>query len=87
MLQVTIKDTKTNEVIYDGEVSMVIMQAAEEGGIRAIRYTTEDADISDILSCLKAARKASNEANDLLSKAFEQAIGDDCFEEGDDDDE
>ena len=87
MLQVTIKDTKTNEVIYDGEVSMVIMQAVEKDGIRAIRHTTEDADLSDILSCFKAARKASNEANEILSKALSFAIDDDCSEEGDDDDE
>lgn len=85
MLQITIKDAKTNEVIYDGEVSMVIMQAAEKGGIRVIRHTSEDAGLSDILSCLKAARKASDEANDVLSKALSFAIGDDCFEGGDDD--
>ena len=85
MLQVTIKDIKTNEVIYDEQVSMVIMQAAENDGIRAIRHTTEDASISDILSCVKSARKASDEANDVLSKAFEQAIGRTNFEKGETD--
>lgn len=87
MLQVTIKDTKTNEVIYDEQVSMVIMQAAEKDGTRDIRHTTKDASISDILSCFKAARKASDAANAVLSKALSFAIGDDCSEEGDDDDE
>ena len=84
MLQVTIKDINTNEVIYDGEVSMVIMQAAEKGGIRAIRHMSEDAGLSDILSCFKAARKASDEANDVLSKALRCAIVDDWVDKGDD---
>lgn len=87
MLQVTIKDTKTNEVIYDGEVSMVIMQAAEKDGIRAIRHTTEDASLNDVLNCVKSAVDEASEAKHLVLKAFGQAIGDDCFEEGDDDDE
>ena len=87
MLQVTIKDIKTNEVIYDGEVSMVLMQAAEKGGIRAIRHTTEDADLTDILSCIKAVIEEATKAKHLMSKALSFAIGDDCFEKGDDDDE
>lgn len=87
MLQVTIKDTKTNEVIYDGEVSMVIMQAAEKDGIRAIRHVTKDASLNDVLGCIKTAGKAVSDAKDFLSKALSCAIGDDCFEEGDDDDE
>ena len=86
MLQVTIKDIKTNEVIYDEQVSMVIMQAAENVGIRAIRHATEDASISDVMNCIETARKAVSDAKNLLSKAFEQAIGDCCLEEGDDDD-
>lgn len=87
MLQVTIKDTKTNEVIYDGEVSMVIMQAAEKDGIRTIRHTTKDASLDDVLGCIITVRKAASDAGDLLSKALSCAIGDDCFEEGDADDE
>lgn len=87
MLQVTIKDTKTNEVIYDGEVSMVIMQAAEKNGIRAIRHKTEEASLSDVMNCVKSAVEEATEAKHLLSKVLSCAIVDDCFEEGDDDDE
>lgn len=87
MLQVTIKDTKTNEVIYDGEVSTVIMQAAEKDGIRAIRHATNDASLNDVLGCIKTAGKTMSDARDFLSKALSCAIGDDCFKEGDDDDE
>ena len=70
MLQVTIKDIKTNEVIYDEQVSMVIMQAAEKDGTRDLRHTTEDASLSDVLGCVKTARKAASDAGDLLSKAL-----------------
>lgn len=87
MLQVTIKDTKTNEVIYDGEVSMVFMQAAEKDGIRAIRHTTKDANLNDVLSCMKIAGKVAWDTKDFLSKAFEQAIDETNFDEGNNDDE
>lgn len=81
MLHVSIKDTKTNEVIYDEEVSMVFMQTAEKDGIRVIRHTTEDADITDIMSCIKALTKAASEAKGVLSQAFEQAF---CLSDVDD---
>lgn len=77
MLQVTIKDTKTNEVIYDEQVSMVLMQAAEENGIRSIRHTSEDASLNDVLSCIKAARGEASKSSDLLLKALGEAFSDD----------
>lgn len=85
MLQVTIKDIKTNEVIYDEQVSMVIMQAAEKNGIRSIRHTSEDASLNDVLNCIETARKAVSDAKGSLSKAFEQAIGRTNFEKGETD--
>lgn len=55
---------------------MVFMQAAEKDGIRVIRHTTEDADIADIMSCIKALTKAASEAKGVLPQAFEQALTD-----------
>lgn len=75
MLHVSIKDTKTNEVIYDEEVSMLIMVASEKDSIRTIRHMTDDADISDIMCCIKALTKATSEAKNILSQTFEQALG------------
>lgn len=74
MLQVTIKDNKTNEVIYDGQVSMVIMQAAEKDGTRSIRHNTEDASIRDVINCVKAVVQEAAEVKQILSEAFVQAI-------------
>ena len=52
MLQVTIKDTKTNEVIYDEQVSMIFMQAPEKNGIRSIMaYTRRRAPLRTIAVC------------------------------------
>lgn len=56
-------------------------------GIRTIRHTTKDASLDDVLGCIITVRKAASDAGDLLSKALSCAIGDDCFEEGDADDE
>ena len=81
MLQVTIKDIKTNEVIYDEQVSMVIMQAAEKDGVRAIRHMTKDAGISDMLSCVQTAGKEVLRTRDILLKGLSQMI------EGEADDE
>lgn len=75
MLHVSIKDVKTNEVIYDEEVSMLIMQASEKDGIRTIRHTTEDADIPDIMCCMKALTEAASETKNILSQVFEQVFG------------
>ena len=74
MLQITIKDTNTSEVIYDSEVSMVIMQAAEKDGIRAIRHKTDDASVGDTVRCVKSAIDEATEAKQLLLNVFEQAI-------------
>lgn len=75
MLHVSIKNTKTNEVIYDEEVSILIMLAAEKDSIRVIRDMTEDVDIPDIMCLTKALTKEANEARGLLSQAFEQTLG------------
>lgn len=85
MLHITIKDTKSNKVIYDGEVSMVFMQAAEKDGIIAIRHTTEDASLSDVLNCTKTAIKSALDTKDSLSKAVEKAICETNFEKGETD--
>lgn len=74
MLHVSIKDTKTNEVIYDEEVSMLIMLASEKDSIRTIRHMTDDADIPEIMCLTKALTKAASDAKDLLSQAFKQAL-------------
>lgn len=81
MLQVTIKDIKTNEVIYDEQVSMVIMQAAEKNGVRAIRHMTKDAGISDMLSCIQTARKEVLESRNILLKGLSQMIGGEADDE------
>lgn len=85
MLQVTIKDIKTNEVIYDEQVSMVIMQAVEKDRVRSIRHMSEDASLSDVLNCIKTARNAVSDAKGSLLKAFEQATGRTNFEKGETD--
>lgn len=64
---------------------MVIMQAAEENGIRVIRHMSEDANFDDVLNCSIAANKAALKTKNLLSKAFEQAIGRTNFEKGETD--
>jgi len=74
MLHVSIKDTKTNEVIYDEEVSMLIMLATEKDSIRTIRHTTEDADITEIMCLTKALTKEAKEAKVLL-QVIEQELG------------
>lgn len=74
MLHITIKDTNTNEVVYDSEVSMVIMQAAEKDGIRAIRHRTEDASVGDTVGCVKSAIDEAVEAKQILLSVFEQTI-------------
>lgn len=75
MLQVSIKDTKTNEVIYDEEVSMIIMLASEKDSIRAIRHVTDDADIPEVMCLTKALTREATEAKNILSQAFKQALG------------
>lgn len=74
MLHITIKDTKTNEVIYDGKVSMVIMQATEKDGVRSIRHKTEDTSICDVINCVKSVVQEAAEVKQILSEAFDQAI-------------
>lgn len=74
MLHITIKDNNTNEVIYDGQVSMVILNATEKDGVRTIRHKTEDASIGDVIKCVKSVVQEAAEVKQLLSEAFIQAI-------------
>ena len=75
MLHITIKDLKTDEVIYDNQVSMVIMQASENGCmVRKIRHTTEDAVMEDVLGCVDAAVKEAAEAKSIMLHALGSAI-------------
>lgn len=83
MLQITIKDAKSNEVIYDEQVSYVIMQAAEKDGIRSIRHKTEDASSKAIMGCINAVRTEATEILELLAKAVDEAIDTVCSDEDD----
>lgn len=74
MLHVSIKDTKTNEVIYDEEVSMLIMLASEKDSIRTIRHTTDDAGITEIVCLTEALTREAMEAKVIFSQAFGQAL-------------
>ena len=74
MLQVSIKDTNTNEVIYDNEVSAIIMQAVENDDIRSIQNFTADASVTDIIRCIEATKKAVSAASRSLTKAIDAAI-------------
>ena len=77
MIHVRIEDMNTNEVIYDREVSMVIMQAAAENRIRSIRHASEGASLNDVLNCVEAARGEASKSSDLLLKALGEAFSDD----------
>ena len=74
MLHVTIKDTTKNEVIFDDEVSAIAMQAVGRKNITRLRYTVEDADPLDTLSCHNALMAEASEVKNLFSKAFDQAF-------------
>lgn len=74
MLHITIQDNNTNEVIYDGDVSMIIMQGVEKNGIRSIKHRTEDAGVGDMIRCVKSAIDEAAEAKQILLNVLEQAI-------------
>lgn len=74
MLRITIKDLDKGELIYDNDVSMVIMQAVEKDGIRAIRHKTEDASVSDTFRCVKSAVDEAAEAKQILFNVFAESI-------------
>lgn len=84
MLQVTIKDLKTGETVYDEQVSMVVMQAKEKDGVRSLRHTSEDVDLPDVLMCIAATRKAASDFGDILPKALDEAIARVCAEKDED---
>lgn len=84
MLHITIKDLNTNEVIYDEQVSFIVMQAAEKDGTRSIRHKTEDASVNDIMGCINAVRKEATEVLELLAKAVDEALDAVCSDEDND---
>lgn len=84
MLQITIKDTKSNEVIYDEQVSFIVMQAAEGDGTRSIRHKTEDASANDIMGCINAVRKEAAEILELLANTVDEALDAVCSDEDND---
>ena len=80
MLHVTIKDTKTNEVVYDNQVTMSIMQAAEKDRVIALSRISNDASLNDIFSCLKVLNEATDNANEMLSGALKIMVGSQFFD-------
>lgn len=75
MLHVTIKDTETNEVVYDcQEVSAIAMQAVDREKITALRHTAEGGDPKDTLLCMKVLLKEASEAKNLISEALAQVV-------------
>lgn len=75
MLHVSIKDTKTNEVIYDEEVSLLIMLASEKDFIRTIRHMTDDASALDVVCLTEALTREASNVEVIHSQAFDQALG------------
>ena len=67
MLQVTIKDTKTNEVIFDDEVSTVVMQAVGREKTSRIKHTSEDAEPFEVFLCTRALIQEAEEAKKICS--------------------
>lgn len=74
MLQVTIKDIKTNEVIFDDEVSVVAMQAVGRENITRLRHKAEGASELDIFPCHKALMAEASEVKNLYSEAVQRAL-------------
>ena len=70
MLHVTIKDTKTNEVIFDNEVSTVAMQAVGREKTSRIRYMTEDAEPFEVFLCTRALIQEAEETKKICSDAL-----------------
>lgn len=87
MLQVTIKDLKTGETVYDEQVSMVIMQTKEKDGVRSLRHVSEDIDLPGVLMCIAAARKAASDLGSILPKALDEAIASVCPKKDEDGEE
>lgn len=74
MLHVTIKDTKTNEVIFDNDVSAVAMQAVDRENTSRIRHTSEDADPFDVFLCTRALIQEAEEAKEICSGALKSVL-------------
>ena len=67
MLQVTIKDDKTNEVIFDKEVFAIAVQAVDRKNTSRLRHASEDAKPFDVVLC---ARAVIQEAEDAKKNIF-----------------
>lgn len=74
MLQVTIKDNNTNEVIYDGQVSVINMHATEEDEVRSVWHISNEASLFDMLNCIEAVKKASQDLTNIVAKSINQTI-------------
>lgn len=75
MLQVTIQDTVTNEVIYDREVSVIALQAVDRTNLIVLRHMTDDSEPGDVLRCLNATLRAAEESKNLLTNAVNKVLG------------
>ena len=75
MLHVTIKNTETNEIIYDREVSVIAMQVVDGESGASIRHMAGDADLKDLLACIKIMQKAAIEGRKLLSETLTEVLG------------
>ena len=72
MLHVTIKDTKTNEVIHDLEAKVIGLQAVGEN-LSRIRCAMEGAELVDYLRCMKAIAIEAKEVRELFCEALAQS--------------
>lgn len=86
MLHVTIKDTKTNEVIHDLEAKVIGLQAVGEN-LSRIRCAMEDAELADYLRCMKAITIEAKEVRKLFCEALAQMSIITDFGKVDDDDD
>lgn len=72
MLHVKIKDTKTNEVVFDREVCTIAVQAVDREKTSRLRHTSEDAEPFDVFLCVRAVIQEASEAKKIISDALER---------------
>lgn len=79
MLQITIQDNNTNEVIYDREVTAIALQAVDREKVTRLKRVTEDAEPDDVILLIEAMSRTSAEVKKYLAHAVEKALdkGDD----------
>lgn len=80
MLHVTIKDTTTDEVIYDNDVSAIALQAVDREKTSRLRHTSEDAEPADVFLCTRATIQEAKEVKKIISDAIEKEVGKTYFE-------